>query len=207
MSIYGLKPHFTTYEGYKEWRKQWASIYKEITKRIQYQKKEVSLYQKKSDTHEQEWLETKKADPKAVYKPNQYFARYEKERDKLKGMSVAARKLCTVLDEAKIRMGNITTMRKAMNEHLASFPITIEYCDRVDFHFNKKHLEFPWIPMWALKTKGKTFYVNHVNALCPWSTRATPDNESTKGSIRFRDCSLHIDADGIATLGTVMVEA
>jgi hypothetical protein len=113
----------------------------------------------------------------------------------------------TVLDEAKIRMNNITTMRKSMIEHQKQFPLEIQQCDRVDFHFNKKHLEFPWIPMWVIKTKGKTFYVNHVNASCPWSTRETPDNDSTKGSIRFRECSMKIDAEGVATLDSLNVTA
>jgi hypothetical protein len=202
MSIYGLKPQFTTYAGYQEWRKQWADVYKQVSSRIKAQKKTVQRYEKLTNEHEREW-EAVRGTPNAKYKPNPHFVAYTRAREKLKGMSVAAHKLCTVLDEAKIRMGNITNMRKAMKEHLASFPISIEHCDRVDFHFNKKHLEFPWIPMWVLKTKGKTFYVHHVNALCPWSTRETPDHDSTKGSIRLRDCSLEIDADGVATLKAV----
>ncbi len=64
------------------------------------------------------------------------------------------------------------------------------------FHFNKKHLEDQTIPMWVLKTQGKTYYVNHVECNIPWSTKETPDNPSTKGSIKVKDCLLVIDDNG-----------
>lgn len=68
------------------------------------------------------------------------------------------------------------------------------------FHFNKGHLADPTIPMWILKAKGKTFYVNHVECNIPWSTKETPDNPSTKGSIKVKNCLLTIDADNNACL-------
>ena len=68
------------------------------------------------------------------------------------------------------------------------------------FHFNKKHLEDETIPMWVLKTHGVTFYVNHVTAEIPWSTKETPKNPSTKGSLKFKKCKLSIDNDNNATL-------
>ena len=77
----------------------------------------------------------------------------------------------------------------------------IEYrCKDVVFHFNKKHLEDPSTPMWCIKSHGVTFYVNHVTAELPWTTKETPDNTSTKGSIKFKDCKLTIDRDNTATL-------
>lgn len=56
------------------------------------------------------------------------------------------------------------------------------------FHFNKKHLEDPNIPMWVIKTKGQSHYVNHVEVMpgVGFSTKETPDNPSTKGSIKFK---------------------
>lgn len=72
-------------------------------------------------------------------------------------------------------------------------------CREVVFHFNKKHLEDPTIPMWVVKTKGKTYYVEHVTANIPWSTKETPDNASTKGSIKFKNVLLTIE-DNEATL-------
>ena len=54
--------------------------------------------------------------------------------------------------------------------------------------------------MWVLKSHGVTFYVNHVDANLPWTTKETPDNEHTKGSLKFKDCKLSIDRDNNATL-------
>jgi hypothetical protein len=70
----------------------------------------------------------------------------------------------------------------------------------VDFHFNKKHLEDPSIPMWVVRAKGKSYYVNHVTADLPWSTKETPDNSHTKGTIKFKDVHLRIDQDNCAVL-------
>lgn len=71
------------------------------------------------------------------------------------------------------------------------------------FHFNKKHLEDPTVPMWVVKAHGVTFYVNHVSAEVPWTTKETPDNAHTKGAIKFKNCTLEIDADNCATIGKV----
>lgn len=68
------------------------------------------------------------------------------------------------------------------------------------FHFNKKHLEDPTVPMWVIKTHGVTFYVNHVSADISWTTKETPDNTHTKGAIKFKRCKLSIDEDNNATI-------
>ena len=73
-------------------------------------------------------------------------------------------------------------------------------CDDVVFHFNKKHLEDSTIPMWVVKTKGKTYYVEHVECSVPWSTKETPDNSHTKGSIKVKDCLLVIDDSNCACI-------
>lgn len=57
--------------------------------------------------------------------------------------------------------------------------------------------------MWVVKSHGVTFYVNHVTAEIPWSTKETPDNISTKGSIKFKRCKLVIDDDNCATLSKI----
>jgi len=54
--------------------------------------------------------------------------------------------------------------------------------------------------MWVLKTHGETFYVNHVDCTVPWSTKETPDNSRTKGSIKVKDCLLTFDQDNCATI-------
>ncbi len=82
----------------------------------------------------------------------------------------------------------------------------IEYaCRDVVFHFNKKHLEDETVPMWVLKTHGETFYVNHVTSDMPWSTKETPDNSHTKGSIKVKEVLLQIDADNCACLSKLTV--
>jgi len=60
--------------------------------------------------------------------------------------------------------------------------------DTIIFHFNKKHLEDPNIPMWVIKFKGQTHYVHHVDVDkgVGFSTKETPDNPSTKGSIKIK---------------------
>jgi hypothetical protein len=42
--------------------------------------------------------------------------------------------------------------------------------------------------MWVIKAKGETHYVDHVDveAGVGFSTKETPDNPSTKGSIKFK---------------------
>ena len=54
--------------------------------------------------------------------------------------------------------------------------------------------------MWVLKFHGETYYVNHVDCEMPWSTKETPDNSHTKGSIKVKDCLLTIDPENNATL-------
>ena len=50
------------------------------------------------------------------------------------------------------------------------------------------HLQDPQIPMWTLKHKGLTYYVNHmeVEPGVGFSTKETPDNPHTKGSIKIK---------------------
>lgn len=59
--------------------------------------------------------------------------------------------------------------------------------------------------MWVIKTHGETFYVNHVTCELPWSTKETPDNPHTKGSIKVRECLLTIDDANEARLAELSV--
>lgn len=54
--------------------------------------------------------------------------------------------------------------------------------------------------MWILKTKGESYYVEHVDCKVGWSTKETPDNSHTKGSIKIKNCLLVIDDDNCATI-------
>jgi hypothetical protein len=57
---------------------------------------------------------------------------------------------------------------------------------RIVFHYNKKHNDDQSIPQWVVKHKGQTYYVNHLESEVGFSTKETPDNEHTKGSLLFR---------------------
>ena len=76
-------------------------------------------------------------------------------------------------------------------------------CKEVVFHFNKAHLTDQTIPMWVLKFHGETYYVNHVDCNIPWSTKETPDNSHTKGSIKVKEALVTIDDDNNAILTTL----
>ncbi len=58
--------------------------------------------------------------------------------------------------------------------------------ERIVLHYNKQHNADPSIPPWVVKYRGETFYVDHLESTIGFSTKETPDNPSTKGSIQFR---------------------
>ena len=57
--------------------------------------------------------------------------------------------------------------------------------------------------MWVLKFHGETLYVNHVDCEVPWSTKETPNNSHTKGSIKVKDVLLRINDSNEATISTL----
>ena len=77
-----------------------------------------------------------------------------------------------------------------------------QICKELIFHFNKKHLEDPTIPMWVVKAKGETHYVDHVVCNVGWSTKETPDNPATKGSIKIKNCRVTLE-NGVAIIERV----
>ena len=79
-------------------------------------------------------------------------------------------------------------------------------CKEAVFHFNKKHLEDPTIPMWVVKAKGESYYVDHVVCSVMWSTKETPDNSHTKGSIKLKNCLITIGDDNVAVITTLTPE-
>lgn len=68
------------------------------------------------------------------------------------------------------------------------------------FSFNKASITDASIPTWILKTKGETYYVWHVESSAPWSTKETPCNPHTKGSISFKHVDLTINDNNCATI-------
>lgn len=57
---------------------------------------------------------------------------------------------------------------------------------RIVFHFNKQHNVDQSVPPWIVKHKGQSYYVNHLDSKVGFSTKETPDNDHTKGSLMFR---------------------
>lgn len=71
----------------------------------------------------------------------------------------------------------------------------------VVFHFNKAHLSNTEIPPWVLKIKGETHYVYHVDfENVSFSTKESPQNLHTKGSLKFKKCYCKIDELGNAEI-------
>ena len=54
-------------------------------------------------------------------------------------------------------------------------------------------------------TKGKTYYVNHVEANIPWTTKETPLNIRTKGALKFKNALLRLE-DGSASIDILTEE-
>ncbi len=59
-------------------------------------------------------------------------------------------------------------------------------------------MEDSTIPMWVVKFHGETYYVEHVDCDVPWSTKETPTNSHTKGSIKVKNVLLTIDDNNCA---------
>ncbi len=80
----------------------------------------------------------------------------------------------------------------------------IESRTEIIFHFNKMSLQDPSVPMWVIKAKGQTHYVDHVDmeSGVGFSTKETPDNPSTKGSIKFKG-KLRIDKQDNRVVATI----
>jgi hypothetical protein len=48
------------------------------------------------------------------------------------------------------------------------------------------HLQDQTIPMWVIKHKGVTYYIDHLVSNVGFSTKETPDNPHTKGSLKIK---------------------
>lgn len=64
------------------------------------------------------------------------------------------------------------------------------------------HLQDSSVPMWTIKHRGQTYYVNHMNSKIGFSTKETPDNPHTKGSLKIKG-KLVIEIIDNETIATV----
>lgn len=176
MTTYKIeKVTFDKPEDFRPWRTKWRANYKQLSSDIRKHKRLVKHLQRQG--------------------------RGQNEQRQLRFMRIMAYKMMLLLEEAKKEYQAKKESMKQLAEHMEQFPINYPKCREVIFHFNKGHMKNPAIPVWVLKAKGKTFYVNHVNATIPWSTKEVIGHPSTIGSIKFKKASMYIDEDGCATVG------
>lgn len=176
MSALNMHPTFTDREGYQKWLATWRQIQSRHTRTIRRLRDRAKAAQREGSAE---------------------AARFQKELQMERTMG---RRIMTLLDSARQRWDRLTQMKAQIAQQMAGFPLTLENCSAIDFHFNKGSLEFP-LPAWVVKTKGQSYYVHHVDfSGARGTTRETPEHPSTKGSIRFRRCTLHIDREGVATI-------
>ena len=184
MSAYGMKPLFTNKEGYLQWCREWKIIYARISEEIKRDKQTLSALMQNR-----------------LKKEYHYEAGFiEKFQKELVLKRVMAFKVMSLLEEAKLRRNRIIKMQEDLALQNAMFPMELKDCRNIDFHFNKGSLEYNFLPMWVIKTKGMSFYVNHIDAQIPWSTKEMPEGSSTRGMIRLKYGNIVIDETGTATI-------
>ena len=180
MSANAMKPTFTDRESYLRWRAEWKTVYNELSTGIRADARKVANQAREG-------------------KPASALQR------ELVHKRVMARKMMTLLDEAKLRRDRILEMHKKLAEQNSSFPLTLTKCRTIDLHFNKVSLEFSFMPAWVLKAQGKQYFVSHLEATVPWSTRELPEG-STRGMIRLRNSDVTINKECVATVHSSTVE-
>ena len=189
MSVHGMQPRFTDYQGYSAWRSDWRELYAHASSEVRESKNAIKALQRKF-SHYDDHLD-KMLDP-----VRDRISSLQKEHVHKRAI---ARKLMTALEVANIRWGQIKAMKRGIAEQAKEYPLEVE-TKNIDFHFNKKSMEFDFVPMWVVKARGKTWYCHSVVSSIGFSTRETPDHPSTKGSIRFKKGTLRIDENGVAYL-------
>jgi hypothetical protein len=178
MSAYGMKPKFTNWIGYQTWLAEWRTVYEVISTTNRSRKHEIKNNLRLGQS-------TKKL-----------YEKYSYEK-------VMATKMITLRNEAVIRWRNIKKMYASVQQQHSTFPIIIENAKNIDFYFNKKHLEFPKMPMWLIRAKGISYAIWHVDCEIPWSTKEKLDDVSTKGMIRIKHGNVYIDSDGCANITAI----
>lgn len=169
-----LAPKINSVEDYRAWVSKWKRNYKKISQNIRSEKLKYKELQRTNTNPDSTSLNLSRA---------------------------MGRKMMMLLDEAKLQLSNRFTIENEITEHFQTFPLTIDNARNIEFHFNKKHLQYPdVVPMWILKAKGSTWYCNNVVSNIGFTTKERPDHSSTKGSIRFRRATITIDEYGNATI-------
>lgn len=198
MSVNAMKPRFTDRESYLAWRGQWAKIYKALSRRIRERKREIKSMQRSvcQTCRGTGIFHLGSVSHGCVCGGESGLAVAKAQKDFFL-MRRDATKMMTLLDEAKLRRDRILAMAQSVKEQ--PFPLDVGPCPKIDFHFNKVSIEFPFMPHWTVKAKGKTFYVWDFESEIGFST-INRDEGNTRGLIRFRRGHLRIDENGVARL-------
>lgn len=197
MTAFNLKPKFTDKAGYLQWRGVWSETYKRCQQDILRRKHRVKQCQRALVIYRAFLFSNGELPTPHCTVVSNAQALEALQRELIHFRSVG-RKMMTLLGEGLARRDRIIAMQAAVAAQ--PFPLDLGACQRVDFHFNRGHNEFPFLPMWVIRAKGKSYYVNEVEASVPWTTKAR-ENGSTKGVMRFPSCSVEIDSTGVAKLG------
>lgn len=187
MSVHGIQPKFTDYLGFQAWRKDWRELYALASQDVVKSKNRIKHFNRMVVG-----MESSESRDKICDNIGRMIEEHGHKR-------AIARKLMTALETAKLHWQSIKNMKKGIAEQAKEFPIEVE-AKNIDFHFNKKSMEFDFVPMWVVKARGKTFYVNHMDCQTGFTTRETPEHASTKGSLRVKRGTLNIDVQGNAVI-------
>jgi len=198
MSVHGIQPKFTDYQGYQAWRSDWRELYAHAGSEVRKSKHQIKALQRELAAVQTSLILDRSNEEKLAILEN-LKAQLSKMGKEHGFKRAIARKLMTALDTAKIRWQQIKDMKRGIQEQAKEFPLEVE-SKNIDFHFNKKSIEFDFVPAWVVKARGKTYYVSHMECLAGFTTRETPEHPSTKGSLRVKRGTLNIDAQGHASI-------
>lgn len=171
MTAFDLYPKFTNREEYLSWKKAWAKTYKSLSDDVKKRKSDAKNAQREGVSGEH-------------------------QKNLIHAQSVCY-KMMGLINEAKERRDRILKMRHDISNQ--GFPLDLGICKNVDFHYNKVHSEYDFMPMWTLRVKGRSYYVNEIESFAPWTTRERASG-STKGVLRFPKCRIAISKDGVANI-------
>ena len=205
-TVSAMKPNFATREEYLGWRLLWKTVYARLSEDIRRQKGELKTLQRQHcpqcNGSYTVFVERLNRDdlPEYVWESCSCDNGVSKEEIAKAAKALhynrrVAFKMMTLLQDGKVRRDRIIAMRKEITEQ--PFPLMIPDVRNVDFHYNKGNATFSFLPMWVIRAKGRSYYVNEVEFDAPCSTKERATG-STKGVLRFRRCSIEIDVEGNA---------
>lgn len=203
MTAFNLKPTFSDREGYLGWRRSWAKVQARMTHDTRDLKRRVALAHSElarlNASHlsgRQDLTEAEIIAWRRYYEAHTAASLLSKDLDLARSM---ARKVMMLLEEAKLRRDRILKMHEDIRLQNKDFPLDLGACKNIDFQYNAGQRDFPFLPMWIIRVKGRSYYVREVEAECAWRTHERPSG-MTRGVLRFNRAHVSFTADGVARL-------